>query len=145
MSKKRDRLTRRRAGNIDPKRAIGGTAVIKGLDEIRRNLRLVAKNMREGLVPSLQEVVRIIQRESMNRTPIDTGNLRGGHRSKVYAAGKSFVGAVYTLASYSLFVHEASEQVTFKSPWPRGRKFLERAITENLDLIRFTIRKWLGG
>jgi len=117
--------------------------VITGQKQIIRNLQRVANRMKQNLRPAMVEVVSTIQRESMKRTPIDTGNLQAGHRSKVRGVARGIVGTVYTLATYALFVHEAPSTTKFKSAWPRGRKFLERAITDNVDEIVASIRKWL--
>jgi len=116
---------------------------IKGLDEIERNLRKMAKSMNKNLVPAMGDIVKTIQRESMKRTPIDTGNLRGSHRSRVIPTLRGVVGMIYVIASYGLFVHEAPPSTKFKSPWPRGRKFLERAIVDNKKKILDIIAEWM--
>jgi len=89
----------------------------------------------------MKRVVTLIQRESMKRTPVRTGNLRGSHRTMVYGDGaKSMTGVVQLTANYAIYVHEAPPTTHFRSPWPKGRKFMERAIKDNLAEIREIIR-----
>jgi hypothetical protein len=116
---------------------------IRGLREVEANLRKLAKRMKMNVRPAMVEVVTLIQRESMERTPIRTGFLRASHRSRVIGRGVKTVGTIFVTASYALFVHEASPATRFRSPWPRGRKFLERAVTDNLAQLIGIIRNWL--
>ena len=119
------------------------TVKIKGLNEVRANLRKVTMHIHGNSRAAMVETVATIQRESMRRTPVDTGNLMGGHRTKVGGHGKKVWGIIYVLANYALFVHEAPPSTVFKSKWPRGRKYLERAITDNLTMIKANILKWV--
>lgn len=116
---------------------------IRGLDEVQKNLRQVALRMRRNVRPAMVQVVTLIQRESMERTPIKTGFLRASHRSTVRGRGLRTVGTIFVTAYYALFVHEASPATRFRSAWPRGRKFLERAVTDNQERIRLIIKSWL--
>ena len=116
---------------------------ITGHDSIVRNLNRVAKSMEHNLRPAMVELVAFIEGESMERTPIKTGHLQGSHRNKVRKTGKKIIGSIYLLAAYALFVHEAREGTKFRSPWPRGRKFLERAIVDNQREIKHMILKWV--
>ena len=135
----------RKAGNVDIGTAKKGPKVtITGQDEIIKNLKRLAKKMKGNLRPCMTEVVTLVQKESMIRTPVKTSNLVGSHRSKVTKDGTSgVIGSVYLLASYALFVHEARKTVRFESPWPKGRKFLERGITDNLMKIIDIIKDWM--
>jgi len=135
----RERRAARKAGNV--KSGAKGGIKIEGQDFIMRRLQAVAKETEANLRPAITEVVAMLQRESMKRTPIDTGNLRGSHRSRVIGNGKKTIGAVYLTAAYALFVHEALSSVNFKSKWPRGRKFLERAFVDNISDIANMIGK----
>jgi hypothetical protein len=116
---------------------------ILGLAEVERNIRELARTMEANVRPAMTEVVAFITRESMERTPIRTGFLRASHRCKVVGSKVKTVGWIFVLANYALWVHEASRRVHFRSPWPRGRKFLERAVTDNLVVILAIIRKWM--
>ena len=116
---------------------------ITGMKEVNRNLRQLSRKMEKNVPPALAEVVSFVQKESMKRTPIDFGTLHASHRSKVEGTGKKARGIVYLLAAYALFVHFARKTVKFKSQWPRGRLFLERAITDNLKPIGKIIQKWM--
>jgi len=116
---------------------------IKGLAKVNTALRQLERKMKANVRPALTEVTALIQKESMNRTPIRTGNLRASHRSAVIRRGLSgWYGVVYLTANYALFVHEAPPSTKFRSPWPRGRKYLERAIVDNLTRIVNIIRRW---
>lgn len=117
---------------------------VTGLNEINRNLKEVARRMKKKIKPALRDVTTYVQKESMKRTPVDKGVLMGSHRPRVTKLGQRWIGSIYVLAAYALFVHEARELVKFKSRWPRGRKFLERAITDNIDEIIRRIRRHLG-
>ena len=120
-----------------------GRIKIEGLQTIRNNLRRVEKNMKSNLHSAMVEVVADVQRFSMKRSPIDTGNLQGSHRSRVEKTWRGIRGAIWVTAAYALFVHEAPPSTRFQSPWPRGRKFLERGITDNLNAIKVRLKKWL--
>lgn len=116
---------------------------LRGLREVERALKRVADRKLANLRPCLAEVVAYVQRESMKRTPIRTGNLQGSHRSRVIGRGMKAVGAIYLTAYYALFVHEAPPSTKFRSPWPRGRKYLERALVESTPKLRGIIRDWM--
>jgi len=122
-----------------------GRHTMSGLAEIRRNIRKVCKEMKRNCRPAVTQLVTEIQHASMDRTPIRTGNLKGSHRSRIYkgSTGQALFGVVYLLAAYALFVHEAKPDTQFRSPWPRGRKFLERAINDNYQRLRVMLKTWL--
>jgi len=122
---------------------MAGRVKITGEKQILRNLERVAAKMKRNLRPAMVSALALIQKESMKRTPVDTGNLMGSHRSRVTESGRKTIGTIYLTTAYALFVHEARKSVKFKSPWPRGRKFLERAIVDNLPEINKEITKWL--
>ena len=109
---------------------------VSGLSGIQAKLKKYAKHLEDDAKPILVRVVAKVQKESMKRTPIQYGVLRASHRSTVSRGFGGWVGKVYLLAAYALFVHEAPEGTNFRSEWPRGRKFLERAITDNLKEIK---------
>ena len=114
-----------------------------GLNEVNRNLKRYAKRLKGNERPALTEMVVTIQRTSMKYTPVDLGNLMGSHRNEVYKTITGWVGTIYLLAVYALFVHEAKEGTNFKSPWPKGRKYLDRAFTDKLEEIKGILIKWL--
>lgn len=116
---------------------------LRGLKEVQRNLKKVGRVSERNLKHAMTEVVVDVQRYAMTRTPIDTGNLRSSFKNKVEKTSKGYRGKIWNESSYALFVHEAPPSTHFKSPWPRGRKFLERGITDNLRAIKETIIKWL--
>ena len=113
------------------------------IGQIINNMKRGARKMETSAHAAMIRVVTMIQRESMKRTPIDTGNLQGSHRSSVTKDVKGIVGNIWVETVYALFVHEAREGTKFKSPWPRGRKFMERAITENVEAINSIFKRWI--
>lgn len=116
---------------------------ITGLDEINRNLKQYAKRLKENERPALTEMVAVIQKTSMKYTPVDVGVLMGSHRARVTKLGKKWFGTIRLSAVYALFVHEAKKGTSFKSPWPKGRKFLDRAFTDKLKELQRILFKWM--
>ena len=116
---------------------------ITGLNNINRNLKHYAKRLKGNERPALTEMVAEVQKTSMQYTPVDKGVLMGSHRNLVESTTKGWVGTVYLLAAYALFVHEAKQSTNFKSSWPKGRKFLDRAFTDKLEILRGILIKWL--
>ena len=114
-----------------------------GLAEINRNIKKEAERLKGNEKPAITEMVALIQKTSMQYTPVDKGILMGSHRSKVRRQSKGWYGSIWLLAAYALFVHEAKQTTRFKSPWPKGRKFLDRAFTDKLDALRGILYKWL--
>ena len=117
--------------------------VLTGQDEIIRKLKRLARTMPLKLVPTVTKIGVLVERESMKRTLIKTGDLQGSHRIKVFKTGGVVGVTIFLTKVYALFVHEAKEGTKFRSPWPRGRKFLERAINENTEQIKVIIKKGL--
>lgn len=116
---------------------------IVGVGRIRSNLRKLAWKKQAALHPCMVDIVSFVQRESMERTPVRTGDLMGSHRSYVRRMGNNILGIVQATKGYALFVHEAPPSTNFQSPWPRGRKFMERAINENRQGIWRRIKRWM--
>lgn len=114
----------------------GGLEVMQALDEVRRKSPLRLKS-------AMADTLAVITRKSMAYTPIRTGHLRASHRTAVFVAGRQIIGVIYVMAVYAIYVHEASPSVIFRSKWPRGRKFLERAITDKADTLVQKVRRYL--
>ncbi len=137
-------------GGLGPR---GYPVTLRGLDTVCNNLRVLAAIKKENMRPAMGEIITLLMRESMDRTPIRTGALRASHRCKVTGTGRRTVGTVWVVGNlrrtqpnrryYALYVHEAPPWTKFRSPWPRGRKFLERAFMENIPQVRAIIAKWL--
>lgn len=95
------------------------------LDQISANLTKEIEKIKGATVTGLYEAGLMIEREAMERTPKDTGNLRKNfktirHKKDVEIKNK---------ANYSLYVHENLE-----AHHPIGEaKFLENAIEAKLD------------
>ena len=61
---------------------------------------------------ALGKILLNVERESIKRTPIDTGNLRrsAAGNATVYSANKKGAkGTVYYTANYAVYVHERTE------------------------------------
>ena len=116
---------------------------VTGLAELNRNIKKEAAKLKGKERPMLTEMVAVIQKTSMQYTPVDIGILMGSHRNLVEPQAKGWVGTIYLLAVYALFVHEAKEGTNFKSSWPKGRKYLDRAFTDKLEEVKGILIKWL--
>jgi hypothetical protein len=82
----------------------------------------------------------MVQGKAQENTPVEYGNLRGSAYTNKIPKGAE----VGFSAEYAIYVHENLEQKLKGEPrpsglgtyWnPGGPKFLERAVTENLDEI----------
>lgn len=98
--------------------------------------------------PITYEIVKAITDkvldESVKRTPIDEGNLIASQHKTVVKEGLDWVGYVYIPANspgsdYAMYIHEAHYKLGPTSAMKQagqsevvGRKYLERAMTENV-------------
>jgi len=141
---KEELYKKRLATNLSDSAALKSKKVrITGVEDIIKNLRQLNRRYPERMQKAMTQIVTAVQNTSMRYTPVDTGNLRGSHRGKVEKVFGRVRGVVYLLASYALFVHEAPETTKFKSHWPAGRKFLERAVVDNSGKIKEKIKQWM--
>jgi hypothetical protein len=107
---------------------------VKGLDQVMRRLERLAKQMPNEVARALYEELQIERQESMRRTPVDTGALRGSHEVSVEQTGRDIVGRITVggvAAPYAIWVHENLEAFH-----PVGEaKFLERTILESKPFL----------
>lgn len=116
--------------------AHGGAAIIN-------NLRTADLLMSARFKENLSIAALFLQAEAIDRTPIDTGNLRGSSDVDMDSistkGGPQPIAHVFYTASYAIFVHEnltAHHEVGMA-------KFLERAAVDNVRQIREILRKGL--
>jgi hypothetical protein len=105
--------------------------------EFNRNMEKAFKRMKSGAVKGLRLGAGSIQTESMQRTPVDEGNLKSGHYTSVQVRKDSAVAEIGTTAEYAAAVHEITD-----NNHPVGEaKFLENAIEEKAPEVRKLIHK----
>lgn len=142
------------------------TTIIKfNAEEFRRDVDKVVKKLEkishevahETAIDIITNCTNQLLQESVNRTPIDEGFLIASQVTKVEhgASAKAVTGSVYIPANspasnYALPLHEGhynlgekSQQKQSESTVAVGRKFLERALYENIDEFRTYILKKL--
>lgn len=126
---------------------------VKGLEDINKKLRKIAKESPKAVEAGAYAGGLLVQREAQLGTPVEYGNLQGSAYTQRIPLG---VEVGFT-AEYALFVHENMEQKLKGEPrpsglgtyWnPGGPKFLENAVNENMqeisDLIEAQIERILN-
>lgn len=104
---------------------------IKNLAEIRQAFSQAPTIMRRKFSDALKKAAITVQRESMIRTPVDTGRLRASHMFNVSGLGLGMQATVQPTADYAIFVHEGTR-------FMRGRPFLKQgADAAKNDIQRF--------
>lgn len=109
---------------------------VTGLNKVLANLNREIKKIEGRTKAGLWQAALIIQRRSMQLTPVDENNLRPSAYAHAYDTPSGPGAEIGYTASYAVFVHEV--QATHKPPtqW----KFLETAIKEKekdaLEAIR---------
>ena len=106
-------------------------ATVTGLEDVQRRLAQLARGIPNEVARALYEEAQIERLESMRRTPVDTGALRGSHHvTQPRIAGREIsvtieVGGV--AAPYAVKVHENTESFHRVGQ----AKFLESTILES--------------
>lgn len=102
-----------------------------GNDKFKRNLTKASEKMIQGMIKGLRLGAAMVKRESQMRTPVDEGNLKGGHYTAVQVNGSFAVAEIGTVADYAIYVHEDLEAYH-----PVGEaKFLENAMQAKKDEV----------
>lgn len=108
---------------------------------VQAKLSEIAAGMPGGIARALYAEALVIQRESMKRTPVDTGALRASHVTKAPESNGGEISVKIEVggpaAPYAVFVHEnmaAHHEVG-------QAKFLESAILEGSVGLRERIAK----
>jgi len=104
---------------------------VRGIDKIKQQLQQHRDQTAASIRRGLWKVGLYIQRESMMRTPVDTGNLRASANTRIKQTARgASVRVVYT-AAYAIFVHEN----LYSRHTVGEAKFLVKAVTQNLARI----------
>lgn len=103
---------------------------LRGMSTVLRNITKEVAKVEGAERLALSQAALLVKRESMNRTPVDTGNLRASHETEVMNEGDGPKAEIRVGAEYALYVHEMPESNNFQRPGS-GPKFLERALYEN--------------
>jgi hypothetical protein len=102
------------------------------------NLNRQVSNIKKRSAAGMWEAALIIQRRSMELTPVDTGNLKGSAYSilipQLFSGGPG--AEIGYTASYAPFVHEIDKNYKV-GQW----KFLETAMKEKRRQVLEAIRK----
>lgn len=105
---------------------IGGSA---NGSQILANLNKEVRRIKGATKGGLKLAANLIMTESISRTPVDTGSLKGGHYVAQSDDPKKIVAEVGVMADYAIYVHEILTNVH-----PTGEaKFLENAIDAKKD------------
>lgn len=107
------------------------SVTIKGASELRAKLRRMIVEIPEEVARALYQEALVEQKESMRRTPVDTGALRASHETqRPVIAGRNISVSILVggpAAPYAIPVHENLE-----AHHPVGQaKFLESTIRES--------------
>jgi hypothetical protein len=117
--------------------------------KLQQSLDTVNKNLKKGMDIAGDTLCQ----EAAKRTPILTGQLTASFNKKIEGSGLQWTAIVYIptnspASDYALYMHEGhyklgevSKQKQLSNPdVVVGRKYLERAFSENKDLIVKIIR-----
>ena len=116
---------------------------LKGVETVSKNLTRELKNIKSRTEAGLQAAGWLITAKSKEKTPVNTGNLKGSHYTATgKVAGRPTVEIGLT-AVYAAKVHENLQPVNRKSKVGEP-KFLEKAIHENTTKIVEIVRIHAG-
>lgn len=121
-----------------------------GKEEFDANISEAMQRSRDGAVKGLKLAVALVKLESQKKTPVDTGNLRGSHKTDVQVGEKQAVGVIFLTANYAIYVHEIIDSYIRKSTGQKinyvrksgEAKFLENAVDENKVNIHRLLHKF---
>lgn len=100
---------------------------LEGLQKVQRNLNEKIDEIEEKSEKGIKEAGLLVERESKQRTPVDTGNLKGGTYTETITSSKGTGVEIGYTAKYAIHVHERTEL-----NHPVGEaKFLEKALRDN--------------
>lgn len=130
---------------------------VDGISKVMNNLAKAIQNIEGATTVGLLEAGLVVQRDAMQRVPVEYGFLRASaytQKSNIVVFGQS--GAIQPVevgfhASYALYVHENMEMKLAGEPRPSGLgvywgphgqpKFLENALKANYENILNIIKK----
>lgn len=99
---------------------------LTGEAEVLRNLNKEIRKIKGRTVRGLFNAGLLVQRRSQQKTPVDTGNLKGGAYTGIIRRDPHEVEIGYQ-AFYAVYVHERLELAHTVGE----AKFLEKALTES--------------
>jgi hypothetical protein len=91
---------------------------LTGLAEVLKKLKEHQKALGEGCERGLKKAGLLLQRESQNVVPVNTGNLKASAFTRSEGEGFKTVVEVGYAAGYALYVHEAVGMVLKGLPRP---------------------------
>jgi len=121
--------------------------VKKELKALLKKIEITDETTRRHVVNIIKEATDKLLEESVDRAPIDEGNLVASHERVIEDKGKEVVGHVFIpanspAAKYAMYMHEKHYSLGVKSLKKQdavkvkvGRKFMERALFENKDFF----------
>ena len=105
-------------------------------DAVIKNLNKEIQKIKGRTKVGMEVAARLVMHRSREKTPVDTGNLKGGHYVATGTVNGGPVAEVGVTADYAVPVHEILEN---KHPVGQA-KFLEAAVHESqtaiLDIVR---------
>lgn len=109
---------------------------LTGLQEVQQNLNREIDKIQNKSKQGVLEAGLLVERESKQKTPVDTNNLKAGTYTEPLITFKGPGAEIGYMAFYAIHVHERTEL-----NHPTGEaKFLENALHENerniIELIR---------
>lgn len=120
---------------------------IKNLPQIRAAFSRAPQLMSKRFKVALSKSALTVQRESMIRTPVDTGRLRSSHGFSLSGAGLGMSATVMTgykvPVNYAVFVHEGTRFMRARPFMKEGadasqhqiEQFFKEATQDGLDEI----------
>ena len=124
---------------------VNAAGFLDGLIKVNANLSREIAAMKGRSSTGMASALSFVRHAAVEKTPKDTGNLRGSVHTKVMKQPTGVTGAIWYTAAYAAIVHEINKHhetgTAYQYTTPgTGWKFLEHAISENhaviLDLLR---------
>lgn len=119
---------------------------IKGADRLIKNLNRLADKSSLDYRKALHIFLLSVLANSVSRTPIDTGYLRGSSGARITKSDKEGAsGVVYYTAKYAKYVHAGMRNGTPLKFKVGEAKFLEKAVKELAPIMSQALGRSLKG
>jgi len=102
---------------------------IANASEIRRAFNKAPRLMDKELNTAMWRMGALVQRESMQRTPVLTGRLRASHTLNVSGGGIGKTATIQPTANYAIFVHDGTRFI-------QARPFLKEGADDSMNDIQ---------
>jgi hypothetical protein len=112
---------------------------ISGMDEVLRRLNKEIGEIKGCTRSGMRQSALLVKRRSVQRTPVDTGNLRNSAYTEVHDTLRGPGAVIGYTAAYAPYVHEVTHSKRGRPIVHRAGqvKFLESAIKESVgDILR---------